>query len=631
MMGEGLLFHDTKFGDNARIASLLNNVKAKVADYATEDRIARAVNTATAKQSLVNGARIQKAFFEAGFDMTMQEKVAFMHMVGIMGTAAQLDPNSTARMQDMYSHAIKNLSVDDFLRDKTQNDPADNEQANRKFNLLAGKFAARADGMDRSSILPAFVALAMSNEDFRMKLRAMPMPKAKYAGWNSVDGVIDNIGDMAMESLGRAISGEGFTSKNMGLALDGMVAQMLETNADAQLYIEKFTNPVGNFIDKGNTKLVEMFGRLGEYAQRNLAKKQAKSMTGLQTKMAESFVTLAGLLHEPTGHEAAIRMMSTASRTDKIPTFFYDLMNDLTGRTAENAPVYDLIKVARQWISGIRQQYVEEMPKIIEGKFNRVLTDMEKTAMHKGLAQTDMASLLSSNSVDQIMELLRSPSKRDQQIKSLKDKITSISPDNAKLIIAKSEQLADYIVNRKTGTGLLRNADAIANLLSEGVKNTVTSPEMIEAIDHLVSLQAYGMQGSLTHDPIFSLVHSEAEGLDFVLNSLRGQRDIDKAKAVGNARFNHYKGYMATNNADGISLIVADDKAAVGPSQVSELLARATLVLVLYGALSGILPVLPEATGSHLCLVVRVSRRESSRMSSRRYRVWMHRLVSRLA
>lgn len=579
-VGSSLLFHDPGFGSDQRITDLMASVKAKVADFVGQETFERVTKSAQTKQSLVNAARVMKAFDEAGFAMTRQEQMAFMHMVSIMGTAAALDANSTSRMQDMYQHVLANLSVEDFLRDPDVNDPADTEQANRKFNLIAGKFAARTDALDRSVILPAFTALAQTNAEFREIIRKIDMPKGKYAVWNSVDNVMDNLGDMAMDAVGRAVSGEGLGSKTVQQSVDNLVAQMLQTNAETELFIEKYLRPVGNFSDRLNEKFVQGFDWMGKKAQAHRDNVRANSNSAIRKGLAESIVTLTSILHEETGLQTAMNAMSAANRNDKLWKPFYDLVKDLVGRTAENAAIYDLIKLARFHVSSLRQQFVEELPKIINGKFTRELTDLEQESMHRGLAQTDLAALLVGNSVEDVLGWVKNAASRDVKAKQLMDQIRDLSPENADLIEAKVNQLAEWMVNKKTGGNLLRNADAIAHLLNEGRPSPVTTKEMVQAIDHLVSLRALGLQSAKTSISLSGLVQSEAEGLNFVLNTLRGQRELDQAKATGNARFNHYKGYINASTDDSVSLVVAHDNEAaslleksyirLGPLQGSE-------------------------------------------------------------
>lgn len=562
MARQGLLFHDPSFGDNQRVSDLLGNIKAKVSDFVGEDAVRRVVNSAQARQSLANGARIMKAFTEAGFDMTKQEQMAFMHMVGIMGTAADLDANSTARMQDIYTHAIKNLSLGDFLQNPGENDPADNYQANRKLSLLAGKFAAREDALDRSSILPAFVALAQTNDEFRQILSKMDMPKGQYEAWNSVDGILDNLGDIAMDTVGRAVSGEGVRSKNAQQALDNLTMQMLETNEDAEWFIERFTKPVGSFTDRVNDGLTNLFQKAGEGAQNLVTKAKKDPNAKIKIALAQTLQSVTGLLHEQTGLEASMSLMSAANQSDGIWKPFYDLLKDLIGRTAENAGVYDLIKLARYHVSSLRQQYVENLPNIINSKFSTPLTAEQQEHMHRGLAQTDLASMLEGNKIADVLRWVKSASARQSKINELADTIRGLAPDQAKLMLAKSDQLAGWMVSKSTGSNLLRNADAIAHLLGEGVQVADPTPELVQAIDHYVSMKALDMQPTRTRNALEVLAGKESDGLNFVLNLLRGQRMIDDTKADGNARFNHYKGFMTAAPADGVSLIVAHDNEA---------------------------------------------------------------------
>lgn len=581
MTSSATLYHDPSFGNDQRLIKLLESVKSKIADYITEDVISRvnlarraglepAKETDAAKgfekdtRGKVNRGRIQGAsaaiaFDRVGFDFTMQQRMAFVMMVSVMATAAELDANATSRMQEMYTHVVSNLSVDDFLRDPTSNNPDDNEQANKKFNLLTGGFANRTDNLDRSLILPAFVALAATNPQFRGIIGKMPMPKGNYVGWNSVDNILDNIGDMGMDAVSRVVSGEGALTKNVQDSIDNLVSQMLETNAEVELYIEKYTKPVGSAIDRVNEGMVSLFNWLGEKAEANLEKAKTDPDAKIKLALASSLKTLTGILHEPTGQETAMKVMSTANQSEGLWKPFYDLLKDLVGRTVENAQVYDLIKLARYHVSSLRQQFVEELPKIINNKFTRDLTEVEQTAMFKGLAQTDLASLLGDNTIQEILKWVSNPAARDIKIKELSDTITDLSPDHASLIIDKAEQLAEYMINKKTGSNLLRNADAIAHLLDEGKVAPVTSKEMVKAIDHLVSLKALSKISSRDSIALSSLVLSEKEGLNFVLNSMRGQRETELAKADGNARFNHYKGHMTSTPGDSVSLIVAHD------------------------------------------------------------------------
>lgn len=561
---EGVLYHDPNYGNDDRITALMERMKNKITDYAGSDPIQRSINREKMNPALANASRVALAFQNAGFNMTKQQQMAFIRMIAIMGTNADLDPNATVRMQELFTHTANNLSVNDFLRNPEENDSADTEQATLKLNVLLGKFANRKDAYDRSVVLPAFMALASVDNGFRQILSKMPMPKTKYAQWNTVDNILDNIGDSAIDNLGRWVSGQGITTPDVQTALDGLMDTMMETAQESQLYIEKFTSPIGDGIDKANSIVMDAMdyvGRVSASVADNVTAKNPNAK--IKIAVAESLRSVTGLLNEQNGHAAAVGLMSAANRT-KLWRPFYELLKDMIGRTSENAQVYDLIKIARTWVNGMRQQFREQLPRILNSKFSRELTDLEQTHLYQGLGQTGLASLLSDRSVEQVLTLLTDSAARDVEVARLNGQIETLSPRNAKKIKTKVQDLARYMIRKDAAPNLLRNAEAIAHLFNEGVptSSVVTTPEMIKAIDALVTLQAVELLPEKTNVSLASLVQSEAEGLGFMLSYLQGQDELENAKKTGNARFNHWKGHIPSVAAQGVSLMVASDKKA---------------------------------------------------------------------
>lgn len=557
-MASVLLFQDPGFGQNKRVGDLLAKIQKKVTDYIGTDELTGKVRSKDTKSALIPGATVSMAFQNAGFQMTPQEHMTFLHMVAIMSTNAKLDANSTARLQELFAHVGQHLTVDDFLRNPEENDPNDIEQATKKINVIMGRFKDKKDNYGRSLVLPAFVALAATNEEFRKILKKMPMPKTKYVGWNSVDNILDNLGDASMDNLSRWVSGEGVRTPDIQASLDGLTEQMLQTNADAQLFIEKFTNPVGNGIDRANQAVVDGIKWLADQAENKTdAFRENNPNSKVMIRVLEALSTSLKLLNEADGREAATKWMGNLNASQLSEPVF-NLLKDLIGRTAENGEIYDMIKIARTWVNGIRQQFREQLPKIINSKFSRELTDAEQTYLHQWIGQTGLASLLSSMGIDQVLDVLANQAARDVAIKTLVDKIRELSPENAGFIERKSKELAGWMINKKTDTNnLLRNATAIAHLLNEPTNTlAVTSPEMIEAIDHLVSLLALNELSDETQTSLADLAKKERDGLNFMLSYLRGQDELDKPKLTGNAKFNHWKGYMPTEKAQGVSLSV---------------------------------------------------------------------------
>lgn len=556
IIGKTALFHDTSFGNSARLMALSKTIKDRISSY-VDPAAFGVLDPSRKKVALARSARVASSFVAHGFPMTSQEFTTFTDILRVMATNMELNPNAATRIQELYAHVTKNLSFEDFMVDRESNDPAAIYEANQKFGSVMGKFIAVDDATGRSFLMPAFLALAITNDGFRTILNKMPLPKTNYGAWNTVDAILDNIGDSAINNMSRLVSGEGVLSGNVKLAVDNLMSGLLETEEDRQWYIEKFTSPVGGVTDRINDAIVGGVTSLSNTATDWANNRIDTSTSSVQRGIAEVTKTVAGLLNEANGQLASEGLIAGANRIG-IWRPFHELLNDLIGRTASNASVYDLIKIARSWGQQIRQQFREKLPDILNKQFSRQITDAEWTAMHSMLGQTDIASLRSMYSMEQILEFIQDRSKVGAEITALEDKIKALSPNNAKLLIHKSKQLAMYMTTKNVGDRLLRNADAIANLLGQNIVPEDTSKLMVDAIDHMVTLLALDNQSNTNRALMVSLSQKEAKGLGFVTSYLVGLRADEQSKATGNARFNHYKGNVPINNDPGVHLVVAN-------------------------------------------------------------------------
>src|SRR5690606_13355904 len=76
----------------------------------------------------------------------------------------------------------------------------------------------------------------------------------------------------------------------------------------------------------------------------------------------------------------------------------------------------------------------------------------------------------------------------------------------------------------------------------------------------LTSLYALERLSQEERDTLASLVQNEKEGVDFMLSYLVGQRKTETVRnKLGNARANHYKGFVPSLPTNGGQIIVADD------------------------------------------------------------------------
>jgi hypothetical protein len=252
--------------------------------------------------------------------------------------------------------------------------------------------------------------------------------------------------------------------------------------------------------------------------------------------------------------------MSAVNQFDSW-TSIRELIGDLVGRTESNAGVFDLIKTIRSDVARDRQQFREAVPKIMASKFSRKLTDDEWTSLYKW-AKADPAALDHQFGRENVLKLLHDDAYRQEVIDALKEQLQTRDPAHWPLLEEKMNQLANFMNTGRAGRNLLRNADAVANLLGEKTQKNRATPDkaFVSAVDKLTSLYALEKLAQNHKDTLASLAKDEHEGVHFALSYLVGQRkdEMDKTDAP-RARFNYYKGHIASLNQNGRSLIVAND------------------------------------------------------------------------
>lgn len=567
-LNETILFQSEQFGNNDRLTRLREQFFEKVARYVNDQPNPAARLTAQYKSFVAKAQAdaVQASFNAHGFPMTMQEASTFQMLVAALATEIELNPNSLTRAQELYAHVSKTITVEDFMIDPERDDPQDRFTAQERYNSILGINLTEIDEQGRSTLLPAFLALAATNDVFREVLSKMDLPKGERLPNDTLDNRLTNIASESMDRLGILMSGERRNTPSVQTAIDMLTDKLAEASWNEKDFITQITNPVGNGIDAANKWIIGQMTKLSETASDKL--QNIKTNTNRKSvKAAANFgQLLAGVVNETVASDLAKSGMSLLNKT-KVWAPIHELFNELVGRTSENAPVYDMIKEVRSAIQQMRQQFREHLPELIQKRFTRELEDSEWTALFNGLGRTDLASLRSGYSSAQVQELLVDPAKVSQETVAIEARILG-AHKQGQLVIRKAEELARYMVNGTVPANLLRNSYAIANLFGEGNNRAVSNAEIdtnvLRDIDHLVSLYALDNLTKADRDSLASLVQDQKDGVSFILAYLEGQRQDELAGVdQGRARINHYKGYIPSvqsGASHGRTLIVANDE-----------------------------------------------------------------------
>jgi hypothetical protein len=364
-----------------------------------------------------------------------------------------------------------------------------------------------------------------------------------------------------MDNLDQILSGEK-GAKNVREALDNLTDRIAQNEQDQQSFITQISTNSGNAVDKANDWII---GKVDQAALAIEGAIDARRGQAGNSKLVDGALAigkaLTGIVNEDRADLQAQGLMSLLNRNN-VPKAILDLFNEVVGRTGDNAAIYDMIKAVRSYVQQVRQQFREQLPLTIAKQFTRKLQADEWTAMFTGMAKTDLAALSGPFSLARIMSMLEDPSTVASEVNRVEEIVRAEAGREYSLIERKARELARFMnTGEVTTNNLLRNAEAIANLLGERPANNAATPALVTAVDQLVSLYALEGLDAGTKDALSALAKNEKKGMEFTMSSLIGQAVDERAKAqrTGQAKFNHYKGHVPTEQEQGVSLIVAPD------------------------------------------------------------------------
>lgn len=502
----------------------------------------------------------------AVFSLTPMERSTLVNIVAALGTEMQLNSDVMAQIQTLYNHVQSNLDVGAFL------DPADpnsSHKANEKYQLVVGKTDRKVDSLDRTTLLPVFVALATVSPEFRSVLVKMNVPKgAKATG--AFDDRVRTLGDNLMVSLSKKLSGQKTNSPTVKAAMDDLVTHLQETLHEEHSTIDKLESEIDRHSLGINAYLRD---RMSAFSDWGFAKGQqmmnATGNTKLQKSMGKVVMMSAGMASEKNGMAVAEGVLATAERLN-LNNAFLNLAKDFIGRTDDTASIYDLIKPVRAAIQQIRQQFRDSVPKIINETFSKVPTEAEYATMFRSMAKTDLAALIGTMNKTQIAGLFTDQASLAQQIQTLEGQLQQMDPRHFNQLKIKMQQLANFMNTGEQGINLLRNAHAVSQLWNERAhsRRQPVTPEMEKLVDQLTTLYAVNALKDTDKSLMASLVQREADGVDFVLSYLEGQRKTELAKTKrAKAKPNYYKGYTPSLPTNSGNVIVANDSEYVSLTQ----------------------------------------------------------------
>uniref|UniRef100_A0AB39ACM0 Virion RNA polymerase n=1 Tax=Erwinia phage Fifi051 TaxID=3238787 RepID=A0AB39ACM0_9CAUD len=560
LTSDTVAFQNRAYGNDHHLQEIIDAFEGTVNNYlnAAPDVQVKSARKTEYSNGLMAGQRMLNIATAHGFPMTMQQASAYSMIVAALQTQAKIDPNAMTRMQDLFSHVTKNLTVEDLMDKNAVDIPSEESIAQERYSVLMGNYGTQTDAVGRSALLPSFMALTMVSPLLRETLSSMPLPKTERNDAGTLDAVLENAGQNALNALSRSMSGE--KGENVQAAIDALTNRIVDVAQNRETFIDQYASTTGGYVDRANQIMTDTLEKLSGNLM-DAGEKLKGSHNKYVGALGSSLRIIGAIATEQNGAHVAEGVMAAMNRMRGMQPWF-DLVNDMVGRTSSNANVYDMIKAVRALVQQDRQQFRQHLPTVIADKFSRNLSDREWEIVHRGLAKTDLTSLRTGFTDEEIHALIADPKNLSNAIDRMEKAIEAQDSANAGTYRSKADQLAEYMINGTVGRNLLRNANAISALLGEPKRgNAAKDAAVTQQIDHLVTMYALSKLGLRERIELSNLVQTESEGMSFSMAYMQGQRaeEMRKAESSPRAFFNQYKGYIPSNQQEGVSLIIADD------------------------------------------------------------------------
>ncbi|MEG0589989.1 hypothetical protein, partial [Aurantimicrobium sp.] len=482
--------------------------------------------------------------------------------MAVLGTQIQMDSAVMTRLQELYAAVTKDMTVETFMDDPQSNNPNDFAAAQQRFDVVMGKKGIGKDVLGRSTLLPSFVALALTNDRFRGILAGMPVPRSEASPQaRTADAWLENTANGLLDKMTDMLAGQKHTG-NVAQAIDDLADQLVAIEKETAGFYGQQLEAAGSAVDRANDRIVKGMSQLGEKLGKVAA---GRSNTSTMDQLVNNGLNLASsLLSEQRAGMVAEAVIAGVNSAN-LPKWLHDILADMVGRVDSNANVYDLIKKVRSGIQRVRNQFRTELPKTLTKHFTRPVTSREWATMNVAIGKTDLVATVLSGQMTrtQALAALSGQTALNKAIRAAELEVTQMAGRNGNEMLSRSSQLAKFMMTGIPGQNLARNANAIARRL--GMRNPAQSLDkaLAERIDALVSLYAVNQLTDAQKTDIARLLNEQDAGVGFVFDYAQSlsQEEIarEKNSLMGQAVYNRYKGHMPQLAQEGVSLVIASD------------------------------------------------------------------------
>jgi hypothetical protein len=435
-----------------------------------------------------------------GIQMSAQE--VYVHELIHVVTAAAIDANSLAakELKRLFLQAERVITPSDFMNNPSliKTDPSyatELEAATARYDYIFNNTNnSKTTTIDpttglttetvRNNYLHEFLAIGLTNKQLRKALAYKDVSKVVL----DVDAPVGILGKMialynkVITALFSKLTG------TAGLAADKKMQVLGRQLAGIQHRQEGVLGKFMNGMEFTNAKINKVVGAvikpLVDLAKSDLGQNSKNKVV----RVASGIASLAST----TEYEEFAKVMRSVRRNTSIlrKGFIASIVTEAKGRTTNNAILHDLARYKNKVIDQARLHTAASVSSHVLSKYQDVLTAEEKAGITKVILRTDLVSLTSSYTTQELADFIGSPDKVKAEITALETKLSVYG--KSRHYYRKQARNLGLIMATETSLEAvpMRNAYNIANLFHTGVTPTGDLKAAETLIDTLASLYA---------------------------------------------------------------------------------------------------------------------------------------------
>lgn len=421
-----------------------------------------------------------------------------------------LSSDMKSELASIYSSYLDTLDTKSFAKTTS-----DLQKSHIYYQMIVGEhpnmkknvFTKVPEYLNKDFMAPAmFYALAKNVAQVRENLPSISIKRLDPGTKRTAMDLVGKLEDFSYGKLVKNLT-EKYEGKKVPEVLKSMEDSFLKSREARDKEAKNLFDALDSKLESGLANLLaSLISALGSITKSS----KLNSLPGIIKKIPSDKILATEMLG--TG------LRNVVNSASFMPLWAIDWLKDFYGRLPKNQVFESLLKEVKGYADHVRKAKLEQTTDLLVKAFKNNKVDKKlRKLLDWSLGQTDITALDEKVAI----KCLSSDTERQAEILKLEALLKDSDPELFNLYKAKMLQLADYLTgSRKSGHNLLKNADAIANLVGEA-RVAKISDGTVRVIDQLTTLYAIN---NLSKEDLAQMKHlfeTDADAMHQVFSQLK--------------------------------------------------------------------------------------------------------------